>query len=82
MFKHFTILPIFLAPILEFPTPLSLTETTTTSTDYESQGYLIALNASAPYFAEAGPAAGCITSSFTWTLDTTACGIFDGTRTV
>ncbi|KAK6594096.1 hypothetical protein H4I96_11009 [Botrytis cinerea] len=81
MFKHFTILPIFLAPILAFPTPLPLTETTT-STDYGSQGYLLALNASAPYFAGAGPLAGCMTSSFTWTLDTTACGIFDGTRTV
>ncbi|TGO52849.1 hypothetical protein BOTNAR_0312g00100 [Botryotinia narcissicola] len=81
MFECFTILPIFLVPLLASSTPLPLIETTL-STDYTSQGYLIALNASTPYFAGVGPVAGCITSIFTWTLDTTACGLFDGTRTV
>lgn len=81
MFKYFTTLLIFLAPLLPSSTPLPLTETTL-STDYTSHGYLIALNATAPYFAGAGPVAGCITSIFTWTLDNTACGLFDGTRTV
>ncbi|TGO23776.1 hypothetical protein BPAE_0122g00320 [Botrytis paeoniae] len=81
MFKYLTMLPIFLTPLLASPTPLPLTDTTL-STDYTSQGNLLALNASAPYFAGAGPITGCITSSFTWTLDTTACGRFDGIRTV
>ncbi|KAF7886628.1 uncharacterized protein EAF01_011306 [Botrytis porri] len=81
MFKYFTVLSIVLAPLLASPILLPLTETTL-STDYTSRGYLLALNASAPYFAGAGPITGCMTSNFTWTLDTTICGLFDGTRTV
>ncbi|KAF7868612.1 hypothetical protein EAF04_005143 [Stromatinia cepivora] len=81
MFKHLPFLPIFAVPLLASPTPVPLT-TTTLSTDYTSQGYLLALNASAPYFTGAGPISGCITSRFTWTLDTTACGVFDGTRII
>ncbi|KAG4032456.1 hypothetical protein MFRU_007g03580 [Monilinia fructicola] len=82
MFKHhLAILPLFLPFLFASPTPLPL-PTSTLSTDYTSLGYLVALNASAPYFPGAGPVAGCMTSSFTWTLDANACGLFDGARTV
>ncbi|ESZ93936.1 hypothetical protein SBOR_5695 [Sclerotinia borealis F-4128] len=81
MLKHLTTLSIIIAPLFASPTPLPLT-TTILSSDYTSQGHLQVLNASTPYFPGAGPITGCITSSFTWTLDTSACGLFNGNRTV
>jgi hypothetical protein len=72
---------ILLRTLLASPLPLpNLSTAVPLSKDYTSLGHLIALNASSPYFPGVGPVTGCITSSFKWTLDTTACATFDGTR--
>ncbi|PQE32201.1 hypothetical protein CJF32_00009882 [Rutstroemia sp. NJR-2017a WRK4] len=74
-------LSILLPTLLASPLPLpTLSTAAPLSKDYTSLGHLLALNASSPYFPGVGPVTGCITSSFKWTLDTTACATFDGTR--
>ncbi|KAM3084652.1 hypothetical protein ACMFMG_003115 [Clarireedia jacksonii] len=75
-------LSILFSTVLASPLPLPIPSAAVSlSTDYTSLGHLLALNASSPYFPGVGPVSGCITSSFKWTLDTTACAVFHGTRT-
>lgn len=73
IYKSLVTLLLSITPLLASPTPLHSAKTTL-STDYTSHGYLLALNASAPYYPGVGPITGCISSSFKWTLDTSAMG--------